>query len=95
MLTVSRLTDAQQTTFAQLYSANNTDTPTFWKAVGNAFGQDMANRLQVDGKLGFLTINNASLMQKVHTTVKRKMAFPTRCNWRRWAIIAQNGGANC
>src|SRR2546425_12831543 len=32
------------------------------------FRSDMANRLQVDGKLGFLTINNAPLMQKVHTT---------------------------
>ncbi len=68
MLTISRLDDTQQATFAQLYAANRADMPTFWKAVGDAFGQDMANRLQVDGKLGFLTINNAPLMQKVHTT---------------------------
>ena len=47
---------------------NRADMPTFWKAVGDAFGQDMASRLQVDGKLGFLTINNAPLMQKVHAT---------------------------
>jgi len=68
MLTISPLNDAQQATFAQLYAANRADMPTFWKAVGDAFGQDLANRLQVDGKLGFLTINNAPLMQKVHTT---------------------------
>ncbi len=68
MLTISRLDDAQQATFAQLYAANRADMPTFWKAAGDAFGQDMANRLQVDGKLGFLTINNAPLMQKVYTT---------------------------
>ncbi len=68
MLTISHLDDAQQATFAQLYTANRADMPTFWKAVGDAFGSEMANRLQVDGKLGFLTINSAPLMQKVHTT---------------------------
>ena len=68
MLTTSRLNEAQQANFAQLYAANRADMPTFWKAIGDAFGQNMANRLQVDGKLGFLTINNAPLMQKVHTT---------------------------
>ena len=40
----------------------------FWAAVAAALGQDTANRLQLDGKLGFLTINNAPLMQKIHTT---------------------------
>lgn len=68
MLVSSRLNEAQRAMFAQLYVANRTDLPTFWKAVGDAF-QNMANRLQVDGKLGFLTINNASLMQQVHATV--------------------------
>jgi len=69
MLTVSRLNDAQQARFAQLYAANRRDMPAFWKTVGDAFGQDIANRLKVDGKLGFLTINNAPLMLKVHATV--------------------------
>jgi hypothetical protein len=69
MLTVSRLNAVQQEMFAQLYAVNRKDMPTFWKAVGVAFGPDMANKLQVDGKLGFLTINNAPLMQKVHATV--------------------------
>jgi hypothetical protein len=68
MLGVSRLGDAQQTVFAQLYATNRADMPAFWRAVGNAFGQETANRLQVNGKLGFLTINNAPLMQNVHTT---------------------------
>jgi hypothetical protein len=69
MLTVSGLDKTQQETFAQLYAANRADMPAFWEAVRHAFGQDIANRLQVDGKLGFLTINNASLVQKVHATV--------------------------
>lgn len=68
MLTISRLNDAQQATFAQLYAAKRADMPALWEAVGNALGKDMENRLRVDGKLGFLTINNAPLMQKVHTT---------------------------
>ena len=72
MLDVSRLNDAQRTKFVELYAANRTDMPAFWKAVADAFGQDRADRLQLDGKLGFLTINNATLMQKMHTIVGRR-----------------------
>jgi hypothetical protein len=69
ILTAVKLTDAQQQQFAELYTANRSDMPTFWKAVGNAFGQDLSNRLQVSGKLAFLTYNNASLMQAVSTAL--------------------------
>jgi len=65
MLAVSRLSEAQQQQFATLYSANRNDPDHLWKAVGDAFGKDVANRLQVDGKLGFLTINNAPLMRQL------------------------------
>jgi hypothetical protein len=69
MLGVSGLEDAQQqATFAQLYAANRTDLPAFWQAVGDTFGQDTANRLQADGKLARLTVNNGPLMQKIQTT---------------------------
>ncbi len=68
MLIVSRLEESQQSTFAQLYATNRSDMPAFWNAVSSTFGQDVAHRLQVDGKLGFLTINNAPLMRKVHAT---------------------------
>ena len=61
-----RLDDDQQQRFALLYTAKRADLPTFWKAVGDTFGKDIANRLQLDGKLGFLTINNAPLMQQIH-----------------------------
>ena len=74
MLTVSRLNPDQQARFAQLYAVNRTDMPAFWKAVGEdeTFGgtpderSKSVKRLQVDGKLGFLTINNAPLMQALH-----------------------------
>ena len=67
MLIASGLDSTQQTKFAELYAANRSDIPKFWDAVSNAFGSPTANRLQVDGKLGFLTINNAPLMQAIHT----------------------------
>ncbi|HKZ55346.1 MAG TPA: neuraminidase-like domain-containing protein [Anaerolineales bacterium] len=66
MLVSSRLTEAQQQQFAALYAANRTDIAAFWQAVGTAFGQDTATRLQLDGKLAFLTLNNAPLMQALH-----------------------------
>ncbi len=66
MLTASRLDDAKQKKFAELYAAHRTDMPTFWDAATNAFGAETAKRLQLDGKLGFLTINNAPLMQELH-----------------------------
>ena len=95
MLTVSRLTEAQQATFAQLYSTNSTDTPAFWKAAGDAFGQDMANRLQVDGKLGFLTINNAPLMQKVHATAGVERAFRPAATGADGLPSRRTSGASC
>jgi ABC toxin-like protein/neuraminidase-like protein len=67
MLAVSRLDDRQQQKFAELYAGRQTDLPKFWNAVKDAFGQQTADRLQVDGKLGFLTINNAPLIQQLHT----------------------------
>jgi hypothetical protein len=66
MLTTSRLEDAEQNRFAELYAAHRTDLTTFWRAVGEELGVEKANRLQLDGRLGFLTINNAPLMQELH-----------------------------
>jgi hypothetical protein len=67
LLVSSRLTDAQQQLqFARLYTSNRTDLPAFWKAVGEAFGQETVTRLQLDGKLALLSINNAPLMQALH-----------------------------
>src|SRR5262249_34955170 len=66
MLTASSLTDAQQQTFAGLYSANRTDLPKLWDTVTSALGKPTADRLQVNGKLAFLTVNNAPLVQSLH-----------------------------
>lgn len=66
MLAVSGLAPAQQPKFAQIYAANRRDPAALWKAVAEAFGEPTATRLRIDGKLGFLTVNNAPLMQKLH-----------------------------
>jgi Neuraminidase-like domain/Salmonella virulence plasmid 28.1kDa A protein len=65
MLQVSGLTDAQKQQFATLYVANRNDMPTFWKAVATTVGQATAAKLQLDGQLSYLTLNNAPLMQAV------------------------------
>ncbi|MFM9951807.1 MAG: neuraminidase-like domain-containing protein [Saprospiraceae bacterium] len=69
MLKVSLLEDTQQETFAQLYAMHRTDMSAFWQAADRAFGERVTRRLQVDGKIAFLTINNAPLMRKIHETV--------------------------
>ena len=65
MLAISGLNDEQQQNFARLYANNRTDLTTFWKSVGDALGPAVANRLQVAGKLAFLTINNGPLVQQL------------------------------
>ncbi len=66
MLAVSRLNEAQQGQFAELYAAHQNDLPKFWQEVSGALGEATASRLQVDGKLGFLTLNNAPLIRALH-----------------------------
>jgi hypothetical protein len=72
MLAVSGLGAAEQSKFARIYAANQGDTAAFRKAVNEAFGSAAAARLEVDGKLGFLTVNNAPLMRKLHAAAGEK-----------------------
>jgi hypothetical protein len=76
MLSVSRLDAEGQQKFAELYAVHRTDMPAFWKAIGDTFGNNAAKRLQVDGKLGFLTINNAPLMQELHKGADNGLSDP-------------------
>jgi hypothetical protein len=66
MLTVSGLPDEQHAGFARIEVAHLGDTDVLWKAATDAFGEAATTRLQVDGKLGFLTANNAPLMRTLH-----------------------------
>src|SRR5262249_54402420 len=69
MLVVSGLNEGQQKQFAEIYAAHRTDMTAFWNAAKDAFGSDMTKRLQVDGKLAFLTINSAPLVRALHIAV--------------------------
>jgi hypothetical protein len=69
VLAVSGLKSDQQQKIASLYTANRRDLPAFWKSVGDSLGQDVVKRVQLNGKLGFLTINNAPLMQALQQQV--------------------------
>jgi hypothetical protein len=69
LLSASGLTDSQQQEFATLYAVHRNDVPGFWTAVGQATTADTAARLQVDGKLAFLTLNNAGLMTAVREQI--------------------------
>lgn len=57
---------AQQEQFARLQIEHPGDLAGFWGAVKTTFGEDRALRLQLDGKLGYLTLNNAPLIAKLH-----------------------------
>jgi peptidoglycan hydrolase-like protein with peptidoglycan-binding domain len=76
MLATVKLTDVQQQQFAQLYTANSADMQAFWKAVGTTLGADLSNRLQVAGKLAFLTVNNAPLMQAISAAIQPAGGIP-------------------
>jgi hypothetical protein len=68
MLVTAQLNEREQQQFAELYAAHRTDQSMLWNEVERTLGLEKSNRLQLDGKLGFLTLNNAGLMRAVHET---------------------------
>jgi len=69
LLSVSRLTATQQARFAELYTENRQDLNKFWTQIRTEFGPETAQRLQVDGKLNFVTLNNAALIRNLQTAI--------------------------
>jgi hypothetical protein len=57
---------AKQQQFATLYTQHEGDLPGFWAAAEQAFGAAATAQLKFDGQLALLTLNNASLMAKLH-----------------------------
>ena len=67
MLAVSLGNDAtQQEQFADIHAKHRSDPVKLWKAVEDAFGEAKTKRLRLDGQLGYLTLNNAPLIRKLH-----------------------------
>lgn len=56
---------ADQQRFARLYYEQRGDLNAFWETVREEFPR-VVERLQLNGRLGFLTINNAPLIQRLH-----------------------------
>ena len=70
MLASSRIDNLdQQQTFVRLYTQHKDNLPQFWEAVQSDFGEPIAQRLRLDGQLGYLTLNNAPLMQNLHQDI--------------------------
>jgi Neuraminidase-like domain/Salmonella virulence plasmid 28.1kDa A protein len=70
MLTNSRITETtQQQQFVRLYAQHQENLPQFWEAVQQNFGAPVAQRLRVDGQLGYLTRNNVRLIQQLHQSI--------------------------
>jgi Neuraminidase-like domain/Putative peptidoglycan binding domain/Salmonella virulence plasmid 28.1kDa A protein len=59
--------DKRQQQFAQLYAKADGDLDGFWASVSGAFDNEISTRLQLDGKLAYLTSNNAALIDKLHS----------------------------
>lgn len=55
-----------QQRFADLYVRYQDDLPTFWRTLEQEFGTATTKRLQLDGQLGYLTLNHAPLIARLH-----------------------------
>jgi Putative peptidoglycan binding domain len=64
-LTLGEDTQRQQQ-FADLYVRYQNDLPAFWSHMEQSFGPEATKRLQLDGQLGYLTLNNAPLIERLH-----------------------------
>lgn len=69
VLSVSQLKEEEQGQLAEMYTKHRSDLPGFWNAVGQTFGGETADRLRINGKLAFLTANNAPLIGELHRAV--------------------------
>lgn len=57
---------ATQERVASLYYKQRENLEGFWEELRQVVGPEAADRLQLDGKLGFLTVNNAPLIKRLH-----------------------------
>jgi hypothetical protein len=57
---------ARQQQFADLYTRFGHQPQVMWKQVNDVFGPEIAARLQLDGQLTYLTVNNGPLVEALH-----------------------------
>jgi peptidoglycan hydrolase-like protein with peptidoglycan-binding domain len=56
----------RQQRFAQLFAQNAAEPEKLWKQVEDALGPEVSAKLQLDGRLAFLTLDNAPLVARLH-----------------------------
>lgn len=72
MMNLANLNEEEKLTFTRLYINTGNDASKLWKQVSADLGEEKAVRLQTDGKLGYLTMDNAPLINQLyrHNLVK-------------------------
>lgn len=66
----------QQQKFAQLLYANRDDPAKLWDAAQQEFGPATTSRLQLDGRLALLTLDNAALIGRLHDVTDNQLTSP-------------------
>jgi DNA-binding transcriptional MerR regulator len=67
LLGISLPDRSMQHEFVELYFNHVGDMRRFWSNAEAKFGKDTADELQLDGKLGYLTVNNAELIGRLRS----------------------------
>ena len=69
--------DAKQKAFAQMYYEHQGEMADFWTKAETTFGTKTVKNIRLDGQLGFLTLNNAPLIQSLRTNDLHDIDFPS------------------
>ncbi len=90
-LTLKDNPQAQQS-FAAIYTEYRSQPAKMWDVVSSQLGPEVAARLKVDGQLAFLTINNASLIQSLHQTIRdpQQLASDGYYHENKWQDLLAN-----
>lgn len=65
MLDLADLNEEEKLNFTHIYLNTHGDSEALWKQVEQEFGKNKTNRLQTDGRLGYLTMDNAPLIKEL------------------------------
>ncbi len=69
LLTVSDVEESKRDAFAKALADHRNDHDAFWEALNGTFDETSINRLKLDGKLAYLTLNNAPLISALRGAV--------------------------
>ena len=67
LLSISLRDSSHREQFVELYFNHTGDIKNFWKMIEKKFGNGTGERLQLDGKLSYMTANNTMLIRKLYS----------------------------